>query len=65
MYLGNFPIISRLAYEDKFKSLEFLRISGKSSTFDLNVQMNFIAWNSWEFLRISAEVNQDKDVEFD
>ena len=46
MYAWNsleFPIISRLAYEDKFKSLEFLRISGNGSTFDLDVpdvQMN-------------------------
>ena len=44
-------MISRLAYEHKFKSLEFLRISGNGSTFDLDfadVQMNkhFTAWNS-------------------
>ena len=43
--------MSRLAYEDKFKSLEFLRTSGNGSTFDLDVpdvQMNkhFTAWKS-------------------
>ena len=46
-----FTIISRLAYEDKFKSLEFLRISGNRSTFDLDVpdvlmNKHFTAWNS-------------------
>ena len=40
-----------ISSEDKFKSLEFLRISGNGSTFDLDVpdvpmNKHFTAWNS-------------------